>query len=460
LKYKPHAYQERAIKWVLGNPAAGLLLDVGMGKTSIALTAIKTLLEADVIDSVLIIAPLHVCHRVWPNEIEKWDLFKDSLSYTVLHGDDKEERLKDIVDIYIINPEGLKWLEEQRGWQWPEMLIIDESSRFKNTKTVRFKVIKPHLPEFSRRLILTGTPIPNGLMDLFGQLYILDLGERLGKFITHYRNKYFVPSGFMGYKWNVLPESESIIHDKIGDICMRLESADYLEMPDIIYTDIELELPPDARRTYDKLEKEFFVQLEGHDVIAFNAAAMSTKLRQVGNGAVYSLTRAEEGGSKYEYVNVHDEKMDALESLVEEIGQPVIIAYEFKHDLARLLEKYPNAGVIGKGASKKKVAAALNKWDKGELPILIVYPGSAGHGLNLQFGGHHLIWFGLTWNLEYYEQLNGRLFRQGQKNTVMIYHLVVKDSLDQAVLRALAGKTKTQKALLDAVKKWRKKNRG
>jgi SNF2 family DNA or RNA helicase len=458
MKYKPHAYQKRAIRWVLQNPAAGLLLDVGMGKTSIVLAATKILLEKDVIDSVLVIAPLHVCHRVWPNEIAKWDLFKD-LTYTVLHGSDKAERLKENVDFYIINPEGLKWLEQQRGWKWPDMLVVDESSRFKNTRTVRFKVVKPHLPNFHRRVILTGTPIPNGLLDLFGQLYILDLGERLGRFITHYRNKYFVPTGFMGYNWTPMPEAESIIHDKIGDICMRLEAADYLKMPKKIVTNIELELPATARKVYKKLENEFIVQLDGQDVAAFNAATLSTKLRQVGNGAVYSLTREERGGSKYKYVKVHDEKMDALESLIEEIGQPVIIAYEFKHDLARILEKYPDAGVIGKGATKKQVAASLDKWDRGELDKLVVYPGSAGHGLNLQHGGHHLIWFGLTWNLEYYEQLTGRLFRQGQKNTVMVYHLVIKDSLDQAVLAALKGKSKTQKALLDAVKRWRKKNR-
>jgi SNF2 family DNA or RNA helicase len=458
MKYKPHAYQKRAIRWVLQNPAAGLLLDVGMGKTSIVLSAIKILIEKDVISRVLIIAPLHVCHRVWPNEIEKWDLFKD-LTYTVLHGNDKAERLKDDVDIFIINPEGMKWLEQQRGWKWPDMLVVDESSRFKNTRTVRFKIIKPKLGQFDRRVIMTGTPIPNGLLDLFGQLYILDLGKRLGQYITHYRNRYFVPSGFMGYQWKPLPEAESIIHDKIGDICMRLEAADYLEMPKKIVTDIELDLPAKARRTYDKLEREFIVQLDGQDVAAFNAAALSTKLRQVGNGAVYSLTKEERGSSKYKYVKVHDEKMDALESLIEEIGQPVIIAYEFKHDLARILERYPDAGVIGKGAPKRKVAAAIDAWNRGELPILVVYPGSAGHGLNLQEGGNHMIWFGLTWNLEYYDQLIGRLYRQGQKNTVMVYHLIIKDSLDQAVLAALKKKGRTQKALLDAVKKWRAKNR-
>ena len=447
--WKPRPYMKRTVKYMLANPAAGALLDPGLCKTSITLQAFTSLKRAGVVDRMLVLAPLQVALNVWAQEAQKWDQFKH-LKVAVLHGPRKLEALKSKADVYVINYEGLPWLDRQR-WRTPEMLVCDESTKVKNLckqGNQRGKILKPRLKKFHRRYILTGTPMPNGLLDLFGQLYVLDLGERLGAYISPYRSEYFIQGGFNGFEWNPLPDAEERIYKKIGDICLRMSAEEYLDLPELTKTIVPFTLGKKAKSQYDQLAKEFFLQLESGEVDAVNAGVLSMKLRQVINGAVYTEDR--------KVAKVHDDKLTVVKDLVEEIGQPTIIAYEFRHDLERLLEIYPKAGVLGGGVSKKRAAQTIEAWNAGALDQLLCHPAAAGHGLNLQAGGHHMIWFGMTWNLEHYQQLIARLWRMGQEQRVFIYHILAKGTLDEVVWGMLQKKDASQRSLLAQLRKWRK----
>jgi len=453
--WKPHGYQKKAIKFGLQNSCAAFFLDPGLGKTSILLAIIKMLKKEGLIDKALIIAPLRVVYSVWPKEIEKWSDFS-GLSYEILHGKDKERAYARDADIYLVNPEGLSWLFghkdfKKRGFG---LLGIDESTKFKSTSSLRFKILKNQLDYFARRYILTGTPTPNGYMDLFGQIYLLDQGAALGRYITHYRNRFFYPSGFQGYDWKLQKGAEKQIQDAVRPIALRMDAADYLELPEIIVNDIYVDLPPEAREVYKEMEDELVAALEGNDIVAVSAAVASAKCSQMANGGIY-----DEHGVAY---RIHDEKSEALSSLIEELnGSPALVAYEYNHDLIRL------RGVLGKdvpfiggGVTPKRSAALERMWNAGELPVLLGQPASIAHGLNLQNAGNHVVWHSLTWNFEYYDQFNRRVFRQGnQHKHVFIHRIIARDTVDEIKIQAMNNKFRGQKDLFDALNSFLRKKR-
>lgn len=445
-KWKPHKYQANAVKRGIQQAALALFLDPGLGKTSIFLAIVKLLKKEKLINKTLIIAPLRVCYLVWPKEVAKWADFCQ-LKVQILHGKDKEKNLYKEADIYLINPEGLTWLVKHNlkklGF---DMLGVDESTKFKASNTQRFKLLKGILPIFRRRIIMTGSPSPNGMMDLFSQIFILDGGAALGKFITHYRNKFFYPTGFGGYEWKLQPGADKTIRDAIKPLVLRLEAKDYLDLPQIIENNIYVELPKAAREAYNEMEEELFIGLEEGDVEAANAAAASMKCRQIANGGVY-----DEDKNAHE---IHMEKAEAVKDLIDELqGVPAFIAYDFDHDLKRLLK------VLGKNtpnistASPKQAERIEAEWNAGNIPVLLGHPASVGHGLNLQGSGNHVIWHSLTWNFEHYEQFNKRVHRQGNKNShVYIHHIIAEETVDIAILTALKFKDSTQRSLLAGLK--------
>jgi SNF2 family DNA or RNA helicase len=382
---------------------------------------------------------------VWPDEIEKWSEFSD-ITYTILHGPAKKQNLKLDVDIYLINPEGLLWLfahgEQRQNW---DILIIDESTKFKDSTTKRFKLLKPFIPQFSRRWILTGTPSPNGLEDLFGQIYILDTGRALGKYITHYRMQFFERAGFNLYEWKPRSGAFQEVTDKIKPLVIQLSAEDYLEMPELVFRDIKVTLPPSVKKQYDEVEEVFLTRLEEADIVAANAAVAGIKCRQMANGAVYDAER--------NVISIHEEKLDALEDFIEELsGKPLLILYEFDHDRQRILSRLGDIPVLGHGLNPRTLEAIIDGFNAGNLRCLLGHPASMGHGLNLQGSCHHIIWFGITWNLEFYDQAIARIYRQGQKqDKVYVYHIVAKDTLDERVLQTLTSKDKTQQTLLRAL---------
>lgn len=446
MKWVPHDYQRRGIEFMLKNPAGALFIDMGLGKTSISLAAFKVLQEKGVVKSALVVAPIRVCLSVWPREVEKWDQF-DGLRVSVVAGGTPQQRIKALqkdADIYVVNPEQMVWLAGQK-WKLPDMLIIDESTKFKNSRSQRFKALRPLLAHFKRRYILTGTPAPNGLLDLFGQMFLVDLGASLGRFITHYRNQYFIQGGYQGYEWFPKSDSEARIYEKIAPYALRMSAADYLKMPPIQHIQTPVQLPRSAWNTYLSMEQHFLAQIENDVITAANAGAKSVKLRQITNGRVYN----EEGVPEY----VHSAKVDALEEIVEELqGKPVLVFYEFDHDCDAIVERF-KCPALRDVKSRRKQDTLLAQWNAGELPMLALHPASGGHGLNLQEGGNHAVWFGQTWNLEYYEQAIARIHRQGQKNKVIIHHLIAEGTVDEIVVRTIQGKQRTQKALFDALKK-------
>ncbi len=453
-KFKPHGYQKMAIKMMIEQGAAGLLLDPGLGKTSITLAAFTILQEQGIIPKMLVIAPLRVCHSVWPGEVAKWAEF-EHLKVTVLHGPKKAKMLDDDADIFVINPEGLQWLLKQVNegkFDLPPMLAIDESTKFKNTGTMRFRHLKKLLPLFKRRYILTGTPAPNGLMDLFGQIYVLDLGMALGQYITHYRNKYFM-LGFDGFTWKLREGMERKIYEAIDWLVMRLDAQDYLDMPELDKLTVPVTLPKDAMEKYKTLEDEMVLNLADGSVEAMNSGVLTGKCRQIASGSCYV-----EGdqGERRSWEAIHDAKLTAVADLVEQLqGQPCIIAYEFKHELHRLRKLFgEDTPYIGGGVTAKRGREIEAAWNAGEIPILLAHPTSAAHGLNLQEGGRAVIWYTLTWDLELYEQLNRRVWRQGQDaDKVFIYHMMAIDTVDQDVMTTLMTKDHTQKSLLNALRR-------
>lgn len=465
--YLPHPYQKKAIKWLLEHAAAGLFLDPGLGKTAITLAACKILKNEGLMEKALIIAPLRVCYNVWPNEIAKWAEFSH-FTFAVLHGDKKNEKLHEDVDFYIINPEGLTWL-----FQDPkrlkklgiDTLIIDESSKFKHPNIGRFKTLKQHLGKFSRRWILTGSPASNGLMDLFGQIYILDLGNALSPYITHFRQRFFTPSGFGGYDWKLKEGGEAEINAAVKPLILRLDAADYLDLPKIIENNIMVTLPPAARKLYDKMEDQLIADIESRVVTALSAAAASVKCRQIASGGLYfNDEEAASAATKSDtWHHVHDEKTNVITDLVEELqGQPLLIGYEFQHDLWRLQKALgKSVAYLGAGVSAKRSTEIIAAWNNDELPVLLGQPQSMGHGLNLQGGACNTVaWYSLTWNFELYDQFIKRVARQGSRHkTIMVHRVLAADTIDEAQAFALKKKKVVQSAFLDAMREYIVKRR-
>lgn len=450
------------MKFLLEHGSAGLFLDPGLGKTSITLGAISELKKAGMMHKALVIAPRRVVHNVWPEEVKKWSQFGD-LRVAVLHGPEKKRlaALKSEADIYLINPEGLPWLmgnpalfEELS----PDVLVVDESSKFKHTNTQRFKLLKPYLPKFRRRWILTGSPMPNGYLDLFGQLYILDLGHSLGAFITHYRINYFFPTGYGGYTWVLKPGADKLIQERIKPYALRMEAKDYLQLPERIENTVRVTLPDDVRELYDAMEEEMFVTLEGDDIQALSAAAASNKCSQIANGGLY-FDKWEERGEERLLVKgwkeLHNVKTEAVEDLVEEAsGVPCIVAYDFHHDRERLLKAFgKDTPVLGGGTSDKAADAIIKAWNLGKIPVLLAQPSSMGHGLNLQTGGNHIILHSLTYDYEVYDQFILRILRQGASfDHVFVHHVIATKTVDEAKMRAMKSKAKTQTSFMDSLK--------
>ena len=444
MKFIPHDYQRYAAEFIITHPISALLLDMGLGKTSITLTAINDLLfDSFEIHKVLVVAPLRVARDTWSAEIEKWEHLKN-LQYSVVVGP-AQERLKALctpADIYIINRENIQWLVEESGLTFDfDMAVIDELSSFKNHQSKRFKAFMKVRPKLKRIVGLTGTPASNGLMDLFAEFKLLDMGERLGRLIGQYRNAYFQPdkrNGMVVYSYKPLPDAEQRIYDKISDITISMKATDHLKMPELISAEYMVQLSENEKEKYDRLKKDLILSTDDNEVTAANAASLSNKLSQMANGAVYS----DDG----ETVHIHDRKLDALEDIIESMnGRPLLVAYWFKHDLERIKKRFEIREI--------KSSEDISDWNSGKIPVALIHPASAGHGLNLQSGGSTLVWFGLTWSLELYQQTNARLWRQGQTaDTVVIQHIIAKSTIDEQIMKALKTKDTTQAALITAVK--------
>lgn len=461
-----HSYQKTGIKFLLSHGAAALLLDPGMGKTAIVLKALDALKRAQTNRRTLIIAPLRVCQLVWPAEPGEWEDLKH-LRVGLLHGPNKQKVLdnREDYDILVINPEGLKWLltentgrVDMRRWKTLgfDTLVIDELTKFKHTKGVRFKMLKQVLPTFMRRWGLTGTPAPNGLLDLFGQMYVLDLGNALGRYITHYRAKYFRAVDPNGWKWVLQPGAAEAIYEAIKPLAMRANAEDYLELPKLVPVPHVIELPPKVRKLYDELEDELVAHAQGKDVIASNAASASTKCRQIANGAVYVdddlLSRVQ--GKKRDILELHDLKLDALEETFDELnGAPMLVAYEFNHDLARLRKRFPDGVFMADYKSEKAIREVEAAWNGNEISQMFGHPASMGHGLNFQKGNaSHVGLFSSLWDLELFLQFIQRIRRQGNKSSnVFLHHYLAKDTVDMIAYYAQKRKDKNQRALLDAL---------
>lgn len=448
MKYKPKQYQDYATSRVLDTPFIGLLLDMGLGKTVSSLTAIELLMN-DYFDAdrVLVIAPLRVADDTWAREIEKWDHLQHlRISKVLGSAAVRRKALKADADIYVINRENVEWLVSEYGSKWPfDTVIIDELSSFKNPSSKRFRALRRVRPLMKRVVGLTGTPAPNSLMDLWSQIYLLDQGERLGKTITAFRDRYFTPgarNGHVVYDWKEKQEAEQRIYAAISDIVVSMKAEDWLDMPDRIDRVVPVLLDEKSRDQYKKLEKDLLLPFLDGDVVANTAAILSNKLLQMANGAVYD----EDRGVKH----IHDAKLDALEDIVEAAnGHPVLVFYSYKHDLERIQNRFKQAQTLRKGVKGNQDIA---DWNAGKIPLLAVHPASAGHGLNLQDGGNLIVWFGLNWSLELYQQANARLHRQGQQRSVIVHHLITEGTMDEDVMTALEGKAVSQDALMAAVK--------
>ena len=446
MKFIPHKYQKYAIDFIKQHSISALLLDMGLGKTVISLTAINELMfDSFEVHKVLIIAPLRVARFSWGAEIRKWDHLKN-LRYSIVVGTEKERRaaLQHKADIYIINRENLPWLIENSRFDY-DMVVVDELSSFKNHQAKRFKALMKVRPQVKRIVGLTGTPSSNGLMDLFAEFNLLDMGQRLGSFIGQYRTAYFQPdkmNGMVVYSYKSLPGAEEKIYEKISDITISMRATDHLQMPELISSQYEVELSAAERIKYELLKKDLVLPIGDDEITAANAAALSGKLCQLANGAIYD--------DDNKAVRIHDRKLDALEDIIESMnGRPLLVAYWFKHDFDRIAERLSELKVP---FSKLDTDESIEKWNSGQIPVALIHPASAGHGLNLQSGGSALVWFGITWSLELYQQTVARLWRQGQKHTVVIQHIITKNTIDENIMVALENKEHTQTALIEAVK--------
>lgn len=445
--YRPHDYQRIAEEKIIELPAVGLFLDMGLGKTVITLTAINRLMyEMFAVARVLVIAPKRVAEDTWSRESQKWDHLKH-LKLSKILGT-REQRLQAVnsdADIYIINRENVAWLVEecQKKRRWPyDMVVIDELSSFKSSKSQRFRALKKVTPLIKRIVGLTGTPTPNGLLDLWPQMYLLDRGQRLGKTITGYRDRYFNPgmrNGYTVFNWTPKEGADRAIQEKIKDICISMSASDYLTLPERMSNIIPVELSEKEKKLYKTMEKEQILSLDESEIVALTAATVTNKLLQMANGTVYDMDR--------NCKHIHDRKLEALEEILDVTDEPVLVFYNFQHDYDRLVEHFRKLD-----PRRLDTADDIREWNEGKVRLLLAHPASVGHGLNIQDGGHIIIWFGLTWSLELYQQANARLYRQGQKKNVIIHHLVASGTIDEQVMAALEKKDTSQRALLDAVK--------
>ena len=443
MKYAPHNYQKFATDFIINHPVSAVLLEMGLGKSVISLSAINELmLDYFDVSRTLVIAPLRVANSTWPDEIKKWDHLKH-LNYSVVIGSEKErlDALRKPAHIYLINRENVDWLITKSGVSWKfDMVVIDELSSFKSYQAKRFKSLLKVRPKIKRIVGLTGTPSSNGLMDLWAEFRLLDMGERLGRYITYYRQNFFVPdkrNQQMIFSYKPKEGSEKMIYSLISDITISMKSKDFLKMPECVMNEVVVSLSDKEQKLYDSLKQDMVLSLEENEIDAINAAALSNKLLQMSNGAVYNDDK--------ESLHIHDRKLDALEDLIEGAnGKPVLVAYWFKHDLEKIKDRFDVREI--------KTAKDISDWNEGKIPVALIHPASAGHGLNLQAGGSTLIWFGLTWSLELYQQTNARLYRQGQDSTVVIHHILTKGTIDEDVMKALKAKEKIQDALIDSVK--------
>ena len=440
--FKSRPYQKFAIEKIIEKPAVSLMLDMGLGKTIITLSAIQELIyNRYEVQKVLVIAPLRVAETTWLEENLKWQHLNLKIIPVLGTEEQRLSALKKSADVYVINRENVQWLIEYYRKDFPfDMLVIDESSSFKNPQAKRFKALKKIRPLIKRIVELTGTPAPNSLMDLWAQIFLLDRGERLGKTLGEYRRKYFTAgakNGYIVYNWIPIKNADKIIYKKISDICISMKSEDYLKLPPVINNSVKIILPEKVQDSYKKFEENLILSVEGKILTASTAAVLANKLLQFANGAVYD----DEG----KVTEIHDTKLDALAEIVESVNQPILIFYWFKHDLDRLQKKFPRAVQL-------KSAENISDWNAGKIQMLLAHPASAGHGINLQFGGNTIVWFSLTWSLEFYQQANKRLHRSGQDKTVIIHHLIAKNTIDENVVKVLSDKNSRQENLLAALK--------
>lgn len=442
MKYNPHNYQQFACDFILEHPVCCLMLDMGLGKTIITLTALWLLaLDCFDINKVLVIAPKRVATDTWPRELSKWEhLTGLTASLVVGNRQQREEALDRPAFLYIINRENVSWLVENHRWDF-DTVVIDELSSFKSNRTERFKAMKKVRPLVHRVIGLTGTPAPNSLLDLWPQMYLLDMGQRLGRFVTGYRERFFTPdkrNREIVYSYKPREGAEDAIYSLISDICISMKAVDYLDMPERIDNRIEVEMSAKEKKIYDDFCRDMVVQIGDEELDAVNAGVLSGKLLQMANGAVY--------GDDHKVLPIHSRKLDALEDLVEAAnGKPLLVAYWYKHDLARIRERFPESRCID-------TSKDISDWNAGKVPLALIHPASAGHGLNLQEGGCTIVWYGLTWSLELYQQLNARLWRQGQKHTVVIHHIITRGTHDEDVMKALESKDMRQSNLIAAVR--------
>lgn len=445
--YKPHEYQKIAEEKIIELPAVGLFLDMGLGKTVITLSAINRLMyEMFTVSRVLVIAPKRVAEDTWSRESQKWDHLKHLKLSRVLGTKDQRIRaLESDADIYIINRENVKWLVDlcQARRHWPfDMVVIDELSSFKSSKSQRFRALRKVTPLIKRIVGLTGTPTPSGLLDLWPQIYLLDRGLRLGKTVSGYRERYFTPgqrNGYTVFNWQLKEGADKAIQEKIKDICISMSAEDYLQLPERMNNIIQVQLSEKEMNLYQTMEKEQILTMDDSDIVALSAGTVAGKLLQMANGAAYG-----QGGT---YKVIHDRKLDVLEEILDTTDEPVLVFYNFKHDYDRLAERFRKLC-----PRTLEDASDIREWNEGKIKLLLAHPASVGHGLNIQDGGHIIIWFGLTWSLELYQQANARLYRQGQRKNVIIHHLVASGTIDEQVIAALERKDTSQKALLEAVK--------
>ena len=441
MKYKPYDYQTFATNFVLEHPACGLILDMGLGKSVITLTALwSLLLDSFDVGKVLVVAPKRVAENTWPAELKKWEHL-DGLTWSLVLGSEKDRRaaLQRRAKIYIINRENVTWLVDNYRWDF-DTLVIDELSSFKSSKAQRFRALKRVRPRISRVIGLTGTPQPNGLLDLWPQMYLLDMGQRLGRFVGGYRERFFLPdkrNREVIYSYKPKEGAEKKIYELISDICISMKAADYLDMPELVSRQTVVQMNARERKLYDDFGRDMVLHLKDGDLDAVNAASLSGKLVQMANGAVY--------GENRKVHHIHDRKLDALEDIIETAnGKPLLVAYWYKHDLERIRQRFDVRTID----TPKDIA----DWNEGKISVALIHPASAGHGLNLQDGGSTIVWFGLTWSLELYQQLNARLWRQGQKHTAVILHIVTEGTHDEDIMKALELKDMSQTALIAAVR--------
>jgi len=446
--FKPHPYQQYCIDRVVSDPAIGLFLDMGLGKTVSTLTAVNELIyNRFQVSKVLVIAPKKVAEATWSQEAAKWDHLKMLRLSSVLGSAQRRIRaLATPADVYVTNRENVVWLVDYYRNDWPfDMVVLDESSSFKNPQAKRFKALKLVRSRIGRIVELTGTPAPNSLMDLWAQVFLLDGGERLGKTITGYRERYFVPDARNAqqiFSYKPKRETEAAVHRLIGDICISMKAEDYLQLPDLVSVNVPVTLDAAAKKAYERMERDMLLEIDDETIDAGSAAVLSNKLLQLCNGAIY--------GAEHDVHEVHRCKLDVFLELIEALnGKPALVFYGFQHDRDRIIQALVKSGLRVRQYQKPQDA---DDWNTGKIDILLAHPASTAYGLNLQQGGNHVIWFGLTWSLELYQQANKRLHRQGQTEKVIVHNLVVSGGMDEDVMAALEGKADTQDALMNALK--------